>query len=516
MAIFLIAVFLRLYNFSDTTAFSGDQGIDLLVARRALIDGVWPKVGPYLTVQNFFVPPTYYYLLTMFLAFGKIPLGAALFFPVLDVITLVIVFFFMRDLLDELGGLIAVALYAFSAIMITHARSMWQPHPVQVFLWGSLYALFLARRKNNIKLLLLSVFLYALAVSVYPSPILLLFFYLAHVVGFFRHARGYGVMPALSHSILVLLVCFLIVGFPMGVYEYQHKFPMLLAMRSSSFGLPSIAGALNHIGVGLFWFFSGTFSLGVLFERNYEPFVSLYAIVFVVAVLVVYTKNREVNSSYRNVFSYTKISLLIVGFMSSVFFLDMVKNEWAWHRLYSFLPFLFILLTVTIRFAFDFRQYWYRVMIGVFAFLYFLSNSLVSYRRWFKNTNGVNQFGKAEQVARYIDGFAHEKDLRNDMFVVLGYLPGDSGNYIVTPELYFLQEIRNFPIQFNEAGNDIKREELNFVQTSYKFLVCKQFSKIEEIFSGCVGTFRKRHPAYRQVRHRLFFDNTVVFTFQKI
>lgn len=73
--IFSLAIFLRLYRFSELTWFFGDQAIDLLVARRALDHGVWPIVGPYLSVEKSSVPPASYWVLIAYLWISKTPLA---------------------------------------------------------------------------------------------------------------------------------------------------------------------------------------------------------------------------------------------------------------------------------------------------------------------------------------------------------------------------------------------------------------------------------------------------------
>lgn len=192
LLVILFALFIRLFRFPELSWFFGDQGIDFMVAQRALKEGVWPMVGPYLGVPNFFVPPTYYWLLTAFLWIGKTPEMVTISFVAMDLVTLIILYRLVRLLVDKETGLIAAGLFAMSAVMVDHGRNMWQPHPVQLFLMASLYALSLALvRRNKQGLWLIAAWgLYSVALSIYPSPIVLLPFFLYHTWQLVKHVKA--------------------------------------------------------------------------------------------------------------------------------------------------------------------------------------------------------------------------------------------------------------------------------------------------------------------------------------
>ena len=70
---FGIALYARLYSFYDTVAFRGDQAGDLYIAR-GIVENNWrPPVGPFLSVNNFQTPPTYYYILAGFYSVLRTP-----------------------------------------------------------------------------------------------------------------------------------------------------------------------------------------------------------------------------------------------------------------------------------------------------------------------------------------------------------------------------------------------------------------------------------------------------------
>src|SRR3989338_6156537 len=75
--ILLLAFLLRTYQLSPYLQFLGDEGRDVLVVKRMIVDHNWTLLGPSASVGGFYIGPLYYYFMIPFLALSKLdPVGS--------------------------------------------------------------------------------------------------------------------------------------------------------------------------------------------------------------------------------------------------------------------------------------------------------------------------------------------------------------------------------------------------------------------------------------------------------
>ena len=75
-AILLTGAFLRLWRIREYMTFLGDEGRDVLIVKRMIVDHDITFLGPTASVGGFFLGPIYYYFITPFLwAFNLDPVG---------------------------------------------------------------------------------------------------------------------------------------------------------------------------------------------------------------------------------------------------------------------------------------------------------------------------------------------------------------------------------------------------------------------------------------------------------
>ena len=65
--ILFVGAFLRLYNISGYMTFLGDEGRDVLIVKRMIVDHKFTLLGPTASVGGFFLGPIYYYFMLPFL-----------------------------------------------------------------------------------------------------------------------------------------------------------------------------------------------------------------------------------------------------------------------------------------------------------------------------------------------------------------------------------------------------------------------------------------------------------------
>ena len=149
IAILLLAAFMRLYKIADYMTFLGDEGRDVLVVKRMIVDGKWTLLGPTASVGGFFLGPIYYYFMLPFLwAFRLNPAGPAVMVALFGVATVYLVYKVGKEFFNQTAGLMAAVLYSLSPLVIAYSRSSWNPNLVPFFALLYIYSLYRAVKTN--------------------------------------------------------------------------------------------------------------------------------------------------------------------------------------------------------------------------------------------------------------------------------------------------------------------------------------------------------------------------------
>lgn len=134
ITILCVGAYLRIYNIDQYMTFLGDEGRDVLIVKRMIVDGKWTLLGPTASVGGFFMGPIYYYFMLPFLwLFQLNPVGPAVMVALFGVATILLVYYAGKTMFDERVGLTASSLYAFSPLVIAYSRSSWNPNIVPFF-----------------------------------------------------------------------------------------------------------------------------------------------------------------------------------------------------------------------------------------------------------------------------------------------------------------------------------------------------------------------------------------------
>jgi len=147
-----VASFLRLYKINQYMTFLGDEGRDVIIVRKFLVDFDLMLIGPGTSVGNMYLGPLYYYMMAPVLwLFNYSPLGPAVQIAVLGVITVLIVWLITKEWFGKKGAFIAALLYAISPTVITYSRSSWNPNIMPFFSILSIYAIWKVWKKLKFK-----------------------------------------------------------------------------------------------------------------------------------------------------------------------------------------------------------------------------------------------------------------------------------------------------------------------------------------------------------------------------
>jgi 4-amino-4-deoxy-L-arabinose transferase-like glycosyltransferase len=132
--ILILASFLRLYRIADYLVFLGDEGRDVLVVKRMIVDHKFTLLGPTASIAPFHLGPFYYYLMLPFLwIFNLDPVGPAVMVALFGIATVFLIYWVGKDFFNEKIGLLAASLYAISPLVIIHSRSSWNPNVLPFF-----------------------------------------------------------------------------------------------------------------------------------------------------------------------------------------------------------------------------------------------------------------------------------------------------------------------------------------------------------------------------------------------
>lgn len=132
--ILIVGAYLRLHMIRNYMTFLGDEGRDVLVVKRMIVDHKFTLLGPTASVGGFFLGPIYYYFMLPFLWVSRLdPVGPAIMVAFFGIATIFLVYKIGRDFYSIWAGLIAASLYAVSPIVIAYSRSSWNPNVVPFF-----------------------------------------------------------------------------------------------------------------------------------------------------------------------------------------------------------------------------------------------------------------------------------------------------------------------------------------------------------------------------------------------
>ncbi len=152
LSVLLLGAYLRLYRIPEYMTFLGDEGRDMLVIKRMIVDHKFTLLGPTASVGGFFLGPIYYYFMLPFVwVSGLNPAGAAVMVALFGIATIYALYRLGKESVHEWVGLCAAALYSVSPVVIAYSRSSWNPNLVPFFSTVLLYALWRSVIKNEPK-----------------------------------------------------------------------------------------------------------------------------------------------------------------------------------------------------------------------------------------------------------------------------------------------------------------------------------------------------------------------------
>ena len=179
-AIFLIlvltAVFFRFWKIKDYVVFLGDEGRDMLVMRRMIVEKRLTFLGPTASVGGFYLGPIYYWMGAPFLFLWRYdPVGPAYMVATIGVLTVLLLFKFLDETAGYWPAILSGFLYATAPLVVRYSRSSWNPNPLPFFALLLFYFLFKGIKQRKVIYFFLAGGCFGIVIQLHYLATILLF-----------------------------------------------------------------------------------------------------------------------------------------------------------------------------------------------------------------------------------------------------------------------------------------------------------------------------------------------------
>ncbi len=219
LIIIITAAFLRLYRIADYMTFLGDEGRDVLVVKRMIVDHKFTLLGPTASVGGFFLGPIYYYFMLPFLwVFRLNPVGPAVMVALFGIATVFLVYKVGKDFFNKEVGLLAAGLFAVSPVIIAYSRSSWNPNLMPFFSLLIIWFAWKTVAREQPAMLVLVGFLFGIAIQLHYLAVFLMAVVMIYLLLYFRRFKY-------LKYYFGGIVGFILGWSPFLLFEIRHGFP---------------------------------------------------------------------------------------------------------------------------------------------------------------------------------------------------------------------------------------------------------------------------------------------------
>lgn len=324
LLLLLIASFVRLYRINDYMHFLGDEGRDVLVVKRIIIDHKLTFLGPVTSVGSIYLGPIYYYFMVPFLfIFNMEPVGPAVMIALFSVVTIILIYLLCLEFFNLTAGVISSLLYALSPLVIVHSRFSWNPNAVPLFALLIIYSLLKIVIKNDYRWfwilgLCLGIILQLHYLALVYIPLIFL------VLFIFKELKLKNFLFMVLGSIIVLS--------PFIAFEIKNSFPntktaLEFVTRTGGAATLSLAKfnfSFVDITTRAFWRL-------VVIESN--PISKALILLLVVSLVLIARDKREM------IIKRKPLVIILIWFLVSLVFLSLYQGAIYDYYMVIFFPF---------------------------------------------------------------------------------------------------------------------------------------------------------------------------------
>jgi hypothetical protein len=169
IAIFLIAIFIRFYNFPNRVGFSSEQARSLIVSSEYLNTpsflGQDYFIGHDSNGHVLFAGAFFNYLLVPVILITKDVVPITILFAILNIATGFAVYYVAKKIFNEAVGIASAAIFLFSNYMIYHSLFIWIYNPLPLIGILTVYFIYLYSKKQKIRYILTLGFLSGIGIT---------------------------------------------------------------------------------------------------------------------------------------------------------------------------------------------------------------------------------------------------------------------------------------------------------------------------------------------------------------
>ncbi len=440
IVILLIAAYLRLWRIGDYMSFLGDEGRDVLVVKRMIVDHKFTLLGPVTSVGLMHLGPMYYYFMVPFLLLFRLdPVGPAVMVALFSLAAIVLLWKTSVEFFDSRTAFISATLYALSPLVITYSHSSWNPNILPFWSLLIIYSLLKVYVKKQYLYLMVTGL--ALGVVVQLHYVALVFIPIIFVVlamTRFNMPRKY---------LLYGLLAGLLVYSPYILFEFRHDFintktvfEFVTRMGNRATFSPGTLGyKFWDLSVRLFW------RLIVIKNAQLSIFLMLVSLG-----LGAYFLLQKSKSAFRSA-----VSVLVVWYLVGIGLLSLYMGSiYDYYLMFAF-PLPFLLTGASFSYLTRKRS---AAIFAIVAFG-FITYFQIKVTPILKEPNRLA--AQAKDIAQFIIGQAHNQPYN---FALIAGMNSDHAYR------YFLEISGNPPIEIKNQVEDPPRATV----APQLFVVCEE------------------------------------------
>lgn len=437
--IFSLSFFLRFYRIRDYIIFLGDQGRDVWVVKKMLIDGKFTLLGPVASVGGFYLGPLYYYLIVPFLLLSNFdPIGPAFLPAILGGTTSIVLYFWLKKTSLSLA-IISAFFYAISPVLVKYNRFSWNPNVIPFF--TLIFYIFLEKyfeKKRNIYLIITGIFLGFLFQLHYLTFVFL------PVVALMVLSDKKNIFK----KIFCIFVGIIIGWFPFIIYEIRHKMQNFYGIWK--FLVESRGGNVGFDAKIYFLSLLSNFSSIIHYLFHLPNILNIFLSFFTICALIFFIFQKKKETMNR----------LSIFFLLSIIILSFYRGRMGEHY-YNFL-YIFSIIIVSNIISFLLRKKTF-LAIGSLAIISYFS--FLSLPFWQEPNRQLDQ---TIEISKYI----LKKYVGSSSFNFALVTSGNSDNAY----RYFFDLWGKAPLEIQNEQIDPKRKTV----TDKLIVLCEPFSPCDD------------------------------------
>jgi len=213
-----LAIFLRFYHINELHFFTYDQARDDLIVKRILVDHKWTLLGPQSSMPGVYLPPFYYYTLVPILWLSRLnPIGVDIYTATIGVLTVVLLWFMVREFFGKIPALMISGLYATSPLIVELSHRAWNPNTQPFFILLTLFFWYRLFKSKQERWLLFSSLSFGYTVNLHYGALALMPVWLVAFLWSLVKLKKKGLVLISS----LVLFCF---GAPLILFDLRHHF----------------------------------------------------------------------------------------------------------------------------------------------------------------------------------------------------------------------------------------------------------------------------------------------------